>query len=147
MVTNSRLADKIAAGLSIGRADYGRPFAHGRQKGIAMKAFIAIVVLTFGSVAWSQTTRPASPTTRPAAASPTVDDMFKQLLVAAGIPTPDYQFITRVGAKVNPELGVPLIVKLNETLPLASVLTMREVKNVCPWPCIVTGLQVGFEKN
>jgi hypothetical protein len=52
-----------------------------------MKTMIAIVILMFGSVAWSQTTRPASPTTRPAAASPTVDDMFKQLLVPAR-PTP-----------------------------------------------------------
>lgn len=41
-------------------------------------------------------------------------NMFKQLLVAAGIPTPPYQFISRRGTKVNPDLGLPLIVKLNE---------------------------------
>jgi len=54
---------------------------------MVMKTMIAIVILTFGSVGWSQTTRPASPTTRPAGASPSVDDMFKQLLVPAR-PTP-----------------------------------------------------------
>lgn len=42
-------------------------------------------------------------------------NMFKQLLIASGIPTPPYQFITRVGTKVNPDLGLPLIVKLNES--------------------------------
>lgn len=42
-------------------------------------------------------------------------NMFKQLLIAANIPTPAYQFITRSNTKVNPDLGLPLIVKLNES--------------------------------
>lgn len=42
-------------------------------------------------------------------------NMFKQLLIAAGIPTPDYQFISRAGTKVREDLGLPLIVKLNES--------------------------------
>jgi D-alanine-D-alanine ligase len=41
-------------------------------------------------------------------------NLFKQILMANDIPTPDYQFIQRSGIKVNPELGLPLIVKLNE---------------------------------
>ncbi len=42
-------------------------------------------------------------------------NMFKQLLVAAGIPTPPFQFISRPGVKVQEDLGLPLIVKLNES--------------------------------
>lgn len=42
-------------------------------------------------------------------------NMFKQLLVAASIPTPDFQFIQRKGTKVRADLGLPLIVKLNES--------------------------------
>jgi D-alanine-D-alanine ligase len=41
-------------------------------------------------------------------------NLFKQILQANQIPTPDYQFIRRSGTKVNPDLGLPLIVKLNE---------------------------------
>lgn len=41
-------------------------------------------------------------------------NLFKQILQANDIPTPDYQFIQRKGTKVNPNLGLPLIVKLNE---------------------------------
>jgi D-alanine-D-alanine ligase len=41
-------------------------------------------------------------------------NLFKQILQANGIPTPDYQLIQRAGTKVNQELGLPLIVKLNE---------------------------------
>lgn len=40
--------------------------------------------------------------------------LFKQILQANQIPTPEFQFIQRVGTKVNPDLGLPLIVKLNE---------------------------------
>lgn len=42
-------------------------------------------------------------------------NMFKQLLMANDIPTPAYQFIQRAGKKVDPALGTPLIVKLNES--------------------------------
>lgn len=42
-------------------------------------------------------------------------NLFKQILLANEIPTPPYQFIQRASAKINPELGVPLIVKLNES--------------------------------
>jgi D-alanine-D-alanine ligase len=42
-------------------------------------------------------------------------NMFKQILMANEIPTPEYQFIQRAGAKINPDLGLPLIVKLNES--------------------------------
>lgn len=42
-------------------------------------------------------------------------NLFKQILQASDIPTPDYQFIQRSGTKVNPDLGLPLIVKLNES--------------------------------
>jgi D-alanine-D-alanine ligase len=42
-------------------------------------------------------------------------NLFKQILQANAIPTPDYQFIMRSGTKVNPDLGLPLIVKLNES--------------------------------
>jgi D-alanine-D-alanine ligase len=41
-------------------------------------------------------------------------NLIKQILKANDIPTPDYQFIMRSGTRVNPELGLPLIVKLNE---------------------------------
>lgn len=41
-------------------------------------------------------------------------NLIKQILKANDIPTPDYQFIRRSGTKVNPELGLPLIIKLNE---------------------------------
>lgn len=42
-------------------------------------------------------------------------NLFKQILLANAIPTPDYQYIQRAGTKVKPELGLPLIVKLNES--------------------------------
>lgn len=42
-------------------------------------------------------------------------NLFKQILVANDIPTPPYQFIQRAGTKVKPDLGLPLIVKLNES--------------------------------
>lgn len=42
-------------------------------------------------------------------------NMFKQLLLANEIPTPKYQFIQRAGTKVSTDLGLPLIVKLNES--------------------------------
>jgi D-alanine-D-alanine ligase len=42
-------------------------------------------------------------------------NLFKQILAANDIPTPAYQFIQRVGTKVKPDLGLPLIVKLNES--------------------------------
>ncbi len=41
-------------------------------------------------------------------------NLFKQILQANKIPTPEYQFIQRAGTKVNPDLGLPLIIKLNE---------------------------------
>ncbi|MBI5670171.1 MAG: ATP-grasp domain-containing protein [Chloroflexi bacterium] len=41
-------------------------------------------------------------------------NLVKQLLTAYGIPTPPFQFITRAGTTINQELGLPLIVKLNE---------------------------------
>jgi len=41
-------------------------------------------------------------------------NLVKQLLKANNIPTPKYQFIKRSGTKVKPDLGLPLIVKLNE---------------------------------
>jgi D-alanine-D-alanine ligase len=41
-------------------------------------------------------------------------NLFKQLLKANEIPTPDYQYIRRKGTKIDPDLGLPLIVKLNE---------------------------------
>lgn len=41
-------------------------------------------------------------------------NLFKQLFKANEIPTPDYQYITRRGTKVDEALGLPLIVKLNE---------------------------------
>lgn len=42
-------------------------------------------------------------------------NLFKQLLASNDIPTPPFQFIQRTSAKVDPELGLPLIVKLNES--------------------------------
>lgn len=41
-------------------------------------------------------------------------NLFKQLLDANDIPTPEFQFISRRGVKINENLGLPLIVKLNE---------------------------------
>ncbi len=41
-------------------------------------------------------------------------NLVKQILKANDIPTPDYQYIKRSGTRVNPDLGLPLIVKLNE---------------------------------
>ena len=42
-------------------------------------------------------------------------NLVKQLLVANDIPTPPYQFIRRKGTSIDEELGLPLIVKLNES--------------------------------
>jgi D-alanine-D-alanine ligase len=42
-------------------------------------------------------------------------NLFKELLDANDIPTPDFQFISRRGTKIDPKLGLPLIVKLNES--------------------------------
>jgi D-alanine-D-alanine ligase-like ATP-grasp enzyme len=42
-------------------------------------------------------------------------NLFKQILIANDIPTPAYQFIQRASTQVSPELGLPLIVKLNES--------------------------------
>ncbi|MGE5223173.1 MAG: hypothetical protein ACM3PY_12105 [Omnitrophica WOR_2 bacterium] len=42
-------------------------------------------------------------------------NLFKQLLVANQIPTPTFQFIRRKGTKIDQDLGLPLIVKLNES--------------------------------
>lgn len=42
-------------------------------------------------------------------------NLVKELLDANDIPTPPFQFITRRGASIRPELGLPLIVKLNES--------------------------------
>lgn len=41
-------------------------------------------------------------------------NLIKQILKANDIPTPAYQYIKRSGTRVNPKLGLPLIVKLNE---------------------------------
>src|SRR5262249_45641375 len=41
--------------------------------------------------------------------------LTKELLVAAEIPTPEYQYVRRAGTKIREELGLPLIVKLNES--------------------------------
>ncbi len=41
--------------------------------------------------------------------------LTKQLLMAFKIPTPDFQFIQRAGTAVRDDLGLPLIVKLNES--------------------------------
>lgn len=41
--------------------------------------------------------------------------MFKQMLIAHDIPTPAYKFIRDLRSKVPENLGLPLIVKLNES--------------------------------
>lgn len=41
--------------------------------------------------------------------------MFKQMLLAHDIPTPNYKFIRDLRTKVPEDLGFPLIVKLNES--------------------------------
>jgi D-alanine-D-alanine ligase len=42
-------------------------------------------------------------------------NILKRLLFAYDIPTPKFQFIRRAGTSVQEDLGVPLIVKLNES--------------------------------
>lgn len=42
-------------------------------------------------------------------------NLVKELLDANDIPTPPFQFVTRRGTAIRPELGLPLIVKLNES--------------------------------
>lgn len=42
-------------------------------------------------------------------------NLTKRLLMAYDIPTPYFQFIRRVGVHIDENLGVPLIVKLNES--------------------------------
>ncbi len=42
-------------------------------------------------------------------------NLIKQLLIANHIPTPPFQFIQRRGTSVEEKLGLPLIVKLNES--------------------------------
>lgn len=42
-------------------------------------------------------------------------NLTKRLMLAYEIPTPTFQFIRRVGTLVDEELGLPLIVKLNES--------------------------------
>ncbi|KKS94841.1 MAG: D-alanine-D-alanine ligase [Microgenomates group bacterium GW2011_GWC1_43_13] len=41
-------------------------------------------------------------------------NLTKRLLMAYDIPTPPFQFIRRVGTRIDEDLGLPLIVKLNE---------------------------------
>ncbi len=41
-------------------------------------------------------------------------NLTKRLLMAYDIPTPSFQFVRRVGASIDEDLGLPLIVKLNE---------------------------------
>lgn len=41
-------------------------------------------------------------------------NLTKRLLIAYDIPTPAFQYIRRVGTAVSEDLGLPLIVKLNE---------------------------------
>jgi len=41
--------------------------------------------------------------------------LTKQLLTAFEIPTPEFQFIQRAGTAIEKDLGLPLIVKLNES--------------------------------
>lgn len=41
--------------------------------------------------------------------------LFKQLLIAHDVPTPPYKFIRDLRSKIPEELGLPLIVKLNES--------------------------------
>lgn len=42
-------------------------------------------------------------------------NLTKRLLMAYGVPTPAFQFIRRAGTAVDETLGLPLIVKLNES--------------------------------
>ena len=42
-------------------------------------------------------------------------NLFKELLDANDIPTPDFHLISRRSARINPNLSLPLIVKLNES--------------------------------
>ena len=42
-------------------------------------------------------------------------NLVKQMMIANGIPTPAFQFIHRRGTSVEERLGLPLIVKLNES--------------------------------
>lgn len=42
-------------------------------------------------------------------------NLTKRLLLAYDIPTPNFQFVRRVGTKIDTDLGLPLIVKLNES--------------------------------
>lgn len=42
-------------------------------------------------------------------------NLTKRLLMSYDVPTPAFQFIRRVGVKIDESLGVPLIVKLNES--------------------------------
>lgn len=41
-------------------------------------------------------------------------NLTKRLLMAYDVPTPPFQFIRRMGTKIDEDLGLPLIVKLNE---------------------------------
>lgn len=41
-------------------------------------------------------------------------NLTKRLLMAYNIPTPAFQFVRRANSEINEELGLPLIVKLNE---------------------------------
>lgn len=42
-------------------------------------------------------------------------NLFKHLLISYQIDTPEFQFIRRVGTQVDEKLGLPLIVKLNDS--------------------------------
>jgi D-alanine-D-alanine ligase len=42
-------------------------------------------------------------------------NITKQMMMANDIPTPAFQYIRRAGTAINEELGLPLIVKLNES--------------------------------
>lgn len=42
-------------------------------------------------------------------------NLVKELLDANDIPTPPFKFVTRRGTPIGPEIGLPLIVKLNES--------------------------------
>lgn len=42
-------------------------------------------------------------------------NLFKHLLISYQLATPEFQFIRRVGTQVDEKLGLPLIVKLNES--------------------------------
>jgi D-alanine-D-alanine ligase len=42
-------------------------------------------------------------------------NLVKQMMIANHIPTPPYQFIQRKGTSIDEKLGLPLIVKLNES--------------------------------